>query len=55
MEKVIADVFLVISLILGTGVSARWLHDEARLLLVKTLTKKQPSLSEFTRKLTRPK
>lgn len=55
MGNVIADVFLVISLILGTGVSARWLHDEARLMLIKTLTKKQPSLSEFTQKLTRSK
>jgi len=52
MGKVIADVFLVTSLILGTGLSARWFHDEARLLLVKTLTKKQPSLSSYTKKLT---
>jgi hypothetical protein len=55
MEKVITDIFMIISLILGTGVSARWVHDETRILLIKTLTKKQPSLSSYTKKLTSQK
>lgn len=52
MEKVIGEVFLIILLILGTGISVKTLHDKMRRLTIETLMKKQPSLSEFTRKLT---
>lgn len=55
MEKVIADVFLIISLVLGTGVSVRALHSEARKLAVQAILKKQSSLSAFSQKLTRRK
>ena len=55
MEKVIGEVFVIISLILGTGISVKTLHDKMRHFTIETLTKKQPSLSEFTRKLTRHK
>jgi hypothetical protein len=55
IEKVIADVFLIISLVLGTGVSVRALHSEARKLAVEAILKEQSSLSAFSQKLTRRK
>jgi hypothetical protein len=55
MEKVVADVFLIISLALGAGVSVRVIHDGTRKLAIETILKKQPSLSAFTQKLTRRK
>lgn len=53
MENVISNLLLVISLILGSGVSVKWLHDEVRMMTIKKLMEPQPSLSEFTQKLTR--
>lgn len=53
MEKVISEVILIISLVLGAGVTAPILHNEVRKLAIKALLKKQPSLSAFTQKLTR--
>ena len=53
MEKIISEVILIISLVLGAGVSAPLLHNEVRKLTIKALTKKQPSLSAFSKKLTR--
>lgn len=55
MEKVIGEVFLIISLILGTGVSVRTLHDKVKRMTIEVIAKKQPSLSAFTQKLTRKK
>jgi hypothetical protein len=53
MESAISNILVVIGLILGSGVSVKWLHDEVRLMTIKKLMEPQPSLSEFTRKLTR--
>jgi len=52
MEKVVGEVFLIISLILGTGISVKTLHDKMRRLTIETIMKGQPSLSSFTHKLT---
>jgi len=53
VEKVISELILIISLVLGAGVSTPLLHNEVRKLTIKALIKKQPSLSTFTKKLTR--
>lgn len=53
MEKVISEVILTVSLVLGAGISAPILHNEVRKLAIEALVKKQSSLSAFTKKLTR--
>lgn len=53
MENVVSNILLVISLVLGSGVSVKWLHDEVRMMTIKKPMEPQPSLSAFTQKLTR--
>ena len=55
MEKAIGDVLLVISLILGAGISVRSFQDKARNLTLQAVMKKQSSLSVFSEKLARSK
>lgn len=53
MDNLISNLLLVIGLMLGSGLSVKWLHDEVRLITIKKLMGPQPSLLAFTQKMTR--
>jgi len=42
MEKIMGEILVIISLILGTGFSARILHDKVRRLAIEAIARKQP-------------
>lgn len=53
MEKIISDSILMIGLFLGSGWGIKELHDKMRSELIAVLKKPSPSLSGFTRKMTK--
>jgi hypothetical protein len=53
VDNLISNLLLVIGLMLGSGLSVKWHHDEGRLITIKKLMEPQPSLLAFTQKMTR--
>ncbi len=52
MESV-KEIFVALMILFGAGYAAEKVHREVKIMAIKQIQKGQPSLSNFSRKLTR--